>query len=137
MVDKTVGNKHMKHLIIIFFLTLSSSCFSQIKSEFLVGTWKFENTTDYQDSIIESSVKEYDFIVYSNGDFEMNSAEFSISGKWKLSKSTLTLIGKRSDREETKIEKLIIHSLDDDKLSIELALENAPKALMNLNRIKK
>jgi len=126
----------MKHLILLF-LILSSTCFSQIKTEFLVGTWKFENTTDYQYTIIESSVKEFDLIIHNAGNFEINGVEYSISGKWKLVDAILDLTGKRNDKEETQTEKLIIHSLDEDKLSIEINLEDAPKALMNLKRIKK
>ncbi len=120
----------MKHLILLF-LILSSTCFSQIKTEFLVGTWK------YQYTIIESSVKEFDLIIHNAGNFEINGVEYSISGKWKLVDAILDLTGKRNDKEETQTEKLIIHSLDEDKLSIEINLEDAPKALMNLKRIKK
>ncbi|MFD0992011.1 hypothetical protein [Tenacibaculum geojense] len=122
--------------MIIVALILSTNCFSQIKIESLVGKWRFENTTDYNDSIVKSSVKQFDFIIHENGNFDMPSKEYSISGTWELTNSTLTLIGKRSDKEETKTEKMKIYSVNEQKLSFILITENQKESLMNLKRIK-
>lgn len=126
----------MNRLIALLFLLISADCYSQSKTEVLVGNWKYINTTNLQDSIIESSVKEFELEIASDGTFGMNGEEIRVTGTWKLIDSTLVLEGKRNDEDETKIQKMKIKELLENKLSIEMTIEGHGKALMNLHKMK-
>jgi hypothetical protein len=127
----------IKHLLILLILIISKNCVSQDEKDLIVGVWKHDNITNHQDSIIESTMKHFDLTINNNGTFEIKTTEFLISGTWELLNSTLILTGERNDQKITKTEKMIIYSLNEEKLSFQFSTESERNALMNFLRIPK
>ena len=128
----------MKKLITILFIMISIVCFGQEETQMLIGKWKYINTTNHQDSILESSVKEFELEIISDGTFEMTGEKISISGTWKLEDSVLLLNGKRKGERNSKIQKMPIYKISESKLSIEFITEEyyPEKSLMIFSKMK-
>jgi hypothetical protein len=117
---------------------ISTVCFGQEESQMLIGKWKYINTTNLQDSILESSVNEFELEIISDGTFEMTGEKISVSGTWKLEDSVLLLNGKRKGERNSKIQKMPIYKISESKLSIEFITEEyyPEKSLMIFSKMK-
>ena len=128
--------KIMKQLIIFLFLLISTLSFGQVNSKTLIGKWKYENTTDVQDSVIKSSVHPFMLDINNNKTYKIAGTEFWVSGTWQLQDSALILTGKRNDQKNNKTENMKIHLINSVRLAFIVNLEAQNNALINLVRIE-
>lgn len=128
----------MKNLITILFIVISIVCPGQEEAQLLIGKWKYINTTNLQDSIIESSVMEFELEIINDGTFKMTEEKIRVSGTWKLKDSLLVLDGKRIDESTSKVQKMPIYKISESKLSIEFITEEyyPEKSLMIFAKTK-
>ena len=123
-------------MITFLFLSISTFCFSQVESQNLIGKWQYLNTTNLQDSVIESSVEKFELEIFTDGTFKMRGGKKQISGNWKLEGTLLELDRTGKNEVESKIQKLHIHKLSKSNLSIRFSTEYEMKALLNLTKIE-
>ena len=126
----------MKTTLIFIFIIITSSCKGQIDEKQLIGLWEYENTTNLNNLIVESSVEEFKFNIKLNNRFIMKGKEYTISGKWRIENDTLILDGTRTDINETRTEKMPINKISDTMFSFKIRSESDKPLIVNLKKIE-
>lgn len=124
----------MKSICLVFCVLISTVCFGQVKSDDLVGSWSYADITTLGEDSLISKVDNFVLDISEAGSFKITTNDYLIVGSWLLNDSTLTLEGDRSDKQEHRIEKLVIHKLTESTISFSMVLEQGKKAIMNLVR---
>jgi len=111
----------MKTTILLILLTISFSSFSQTEEKQLIGVWRYENTTNIDDKIIEySAVKQFDFHISEDHSFIMSGKEYSITGTWKIEDEHIVLDGTQSNTSNKEVAKMKIRKVSDSLFSFEI-----------------
>ena len=116
----------MKNALLITFLFGFLTCYSQNKSELIIGKWKFEKKVDLRTTqekiadkinepqIIESDQESDTFLTFNKTDNYYNEKEF---GKWEIKKDSL-LIYRKVSKDKEHLDKKIRDEYLKDKFLI-------------------
>ena len=131
----------MKIFFNLAIFLFSTVCLGQINESFLVGKWRYVNTTNLHDSIVPSGIKPFSLELLEDKTFKIMGARMTVQGTtvqgtWKLDETTLILDGKTEGKKETKIQKMVISKVSKTSLSFEAVFENPEVKYLNFVKME-
>ena len=127
----------MKNTAITFLLLFfSMTIYGQVNSVQIIGEWKYDNTTNLLDSVVDSPVKVFNLSILKDGKFKIHDGKINVNGNWSLNDSTLNLTGIKEGTAESKSYNLKIVKSSTEQLSFEMKGELGT-TLINLKKESK